>query len=157
MRTRRRRTMTARAARAIVGVVVLGAIVLATLALPHALSPAPFALAEETTPSVDSSATTLAPLPERMARVGDAQQLILATGAKIGARTGTLRFFDFVDGSWVETMSVPCRFGKRGLMDGAHRWAGNKTTPTGLWKMPGYIFGIHSIIFIYRMHSVGGF
>jgi L,D-peptidoglycan transpeptidase YkuD (ErfK/YbiS/YcfS/YnhG family) len=131
----------ARACRALLGVAVLGVLALAALALPQPLSPAHLALAEETSPSVDSSATTLAPLPERMARIGDAQQLVVATGAKLGSRTGTLQFFDYVDGAWVCTMSVPCRFGKRGLMDGTRRWAGNKTTPTGLWKMPTYVFG----------------
>lgn len=93
------------------------------------------------TPSVDSSATTEVPLPARLHGTGSAQQLIVATGAKLGAKTGRLEFWDLEKGAWVCTMSVPCRFGKRGLMDGTHRWAGNKTTPTGIWRMPDFVFG----------------
>ena len=40
-------------------------------------------------------------------------------------------------------MSVPCRLGKRGLMNGTKRKAGNKTTPTGIWAMQGFVFGTH--------------
>jgi L,D-peptidoglycan transpeptidase YkuD (ErfK/YbiS/YcfS/YnhG family) len=139
----RRGTIPARLWRALIGVAMLGILAVAALALPHPLSPARVALAEETTGSAESSATTLAPLPDRMANTLGARQLVIARGRKIGSTTGTLQFFDYVDGAWVCTMSVPCRFGKRGLMDGAHRWAGNKTTPTGIWKMPNYIFGTH--------------
>ena len=143
MRTHHR-TARSRVQRALLGTAVLGVLALAALALPRPLSPTRIALAEESSPSVESSATTPAPLPQRMAHIGAAKQLIVATGAKLGAKYGTLQFFDYVDGSWVCTMSVPCRFGKKGLMDGAHRWAGNKTTPTGIWTMPGYIFGTHA-------------
>jgi L,D-peptidoglycan transpeptidase YkuD (ErfK/YbiS/YcfS/YnhG family) len=120
------------------GVVLVALAMLGALA--HAAAPVT-AQAAETTPSVDSSATTSVTLPQQMAKVGDAKQLIVATGAKIGSKTGTLQFFDYVDGAWVCTMTVPARFGRRGLMDGGHRWAGNQTTPTGLWKMPSYVFG----------------
>ena len=133
-----------RTARVLLGVSALIAIAIVAAALPRPVSPARIALAEETSGSTDSSATTPAPLPLRMAHIGAAQQLIVATGAKIGAKYGTLQFFDLVGGSWVCTMSVPCGFGKHGLMDGAHRWAGNKTTPTGIWRMPGYLFGTHA-------------
>ena len=136
-------TLRSRARRALFGVAVLGMLGVAALGLPRALSPTRVAMAEEASGSVDSSATTPTLLPQRMAHIGAAKQLIVATGAKLGAKYGTLQFFDYVDGSWVCTMSVPCRFGKNGLMDGAHRWAGNKTTPTGIWTMPGYLFGTH--------------
>ena len=102
------------------------------------------AIAETTGGSAESSPTSTQPLPLKMKTVGDAQQVLIATGNKIGATSGTLQFFDYENGSWVCTLSVPARFGKRGLMDGARRWAGNKTTPTGLWKMPGFVFGNHA-------------
>lgn len=112
---------------------------------PHAEA---CAIAEDAGSSADSSATTTAPsptprppLPLRMARIGDARQLIVATGSRIGSKTGTLQFFDWEHGAWVCKMTVPARFGRRGLMDGAHRREGNKTTPTGLWKMPAFAFG----------------
>ena len=99
--------------------------------------------------STESSATTQSPLPLQMARVGSAEQLIVATGAKLGDTAGTLQFFDYQNGEWVCTMTVSARFGKHGLTDGAHRQAGNKTTPTGLWSMPNFVFG-------YRAHSLAG-
>lgn len=107
----------------------------------------PYAAAEDASGSADSSATTSAPpplpLPLQMARIGGARQLIVATAGKLGSTTGTLQFFDYEDGAWVCTLTARAKFGKRGLMDGAHRWAGNKTTPTGLWTMPNFIFGNH--------------
>jgi L,D-peptidoglycan transpeptidase YkuD (ErfK/YbiS/YcfS/YnhG family) len=138
-------------ARTVSAIAAASALVLAIAALaclPHAPMPSA-ALAAETSSSADSSATTAVPLPLQMARVGDAKQLIIATGAKIGDKTGTLRFFDYENGAWVCTLTVPCRFGKNGLMNGKKRWAGNKTTPTGLWKMPKYVFG-------YAKHAPAG-
>jgi L,D-peptidoglycan transpeptidase YkuD (ErfK/YbiS/YcfS/YnhG family) len=96
-----------------------------------------------TPPAEESSATTPVPLPLQMADIGDARQLLIATASKLGDTTGTLRVFDLVDGTWVETLTVSARFGKRGLMDGKKRVAGNKTTPTGMWAMPNYVFGTH--------------
>jgi L,D-peptidoglycan transpeptidase YkuD (ErfK/YbiS/YcfS/YnhG family) len=120
----------------------LAALVLAgSLAVTVRPAAASFALAEETSGSADSSATTDVPLPLQLKGTGSATQLIVAKGRKLGVTTGTLEFWDYENGAWVCTMSVPCRFGKRGLMDGAHRWAGNKTTPTGIWRMPNYVFG----------------
>lgn len=112
-------------------------------------SPVTYALADETSASAEtsgsaeSSATTGTPKiwGKPMAKVGDAQQVIVVTGSDLGAKYGTLRFFEYVEGAWVSRMKVSARFGKRGLMDGNRRWAGNKTTPTGLWKMPDYVFG----------------
>ena len=136
-------TIASRAARAMVATAVVCVALMAVAGLSH--QPAPtYAVAETASGSTDSSATSAAPLPLRMKAVGDAQQLLIATGNKLGDTTGTLQFFDYENGSWVCTMSVPARFGKHGLMDGAHRWAGNKTTPTGLWKMPDFVFGNHT-------------
>jgi L,D-peptidoglycan transpeptidase YkuD (ErfK/YbiS/YcfS/YnhG family) len=79
-----------------------------------------------------------------MAKVGSARQLIVVTVGKLGDTTGTLQFFDYANGTWVCTMTVKAKLGKHGVMDGAHRWAGNKTTPTGLWSMPNQLFGNHA-------------
>jgi L,D-peptidoglycan transpeptidase YkuD (ErfK/YbiS/YcfS/YnhG family) len=127
-------------ARALAAAAALLLALTAAGALSRPATPAS-ALAAETSASADSSATTNAPLPLRMARIGDAKQLIVATGAKLGAKDGTLQFFDYENGAWVCTLTVPCRFGRHGLMDGTKRRAGNQTTPTGLWKMPNYVFG----------------
>lgn len=129
-----------RTARVVATALALLAAALWLATLPAHPAPA-IAFAAETTPSADSSATTQVPLPLQMARIGDAKQLVIATCRKLGDTTGTLQFFDYENGAWACTLTVPCRFGRRGVMDGAHRWAGNKTTPTGLWKMPGYVFG----------------
>jgi L,D-peptidoglycan transpeptidase YkuD (ErfK/YbiS/YcfS/YnhG family) len=99
------------------------------------------AISADASSSTESSPTSSAVTPARMSYVGNARQLIVVTGAKLGSRNGTLRFFQLESGSWVCTMTVPARFGKRGLVDGARRRAGTKTTPTGLWKMPGFAFG----------------
>lgn len=80
-------------------------------------------------------------IPEKMYHRADARQLFVATGSKLGARYGTLRLFEYRSGDWVEVLSVPCRFGSRGLTDGATRTAGSRTTPTGIWVMPSYAFG----------------
>lgn len=104
------------------------------------------ALAEETSSSAESSATTPAPLPLplQMARIGNAKQMIIVTVRKLGDKNGTLQFFDYEDGAWVCTLTARAKLGKRGVMDGAHRWAGNKTTPTGMWSMPNLLFGNHA-------------
>jgi L,D-peptidoglycan transpeptidase YkuD (ErfK/YbiS/YcfS/YnhG family) len=118
--------------------------------LANPAAPVSSANAEEPSGSVDSSPTTGSPtptptpLPLRMKRTGNAKQLIVVTGKKLGAKNGTLQFFDYENGAWVCTLTATARFGKRGLMDGKRRRAGNKTTPTGLWKMPGFVFGTHT-------------
>ena len=104
-----------------------------------------FAPARALADSPDRVPTAMAqPLPLQMARTYGAQQMIIATGTKIGSTTGTLRVFNLVDDSWVETLTVPARFGKKGLIDGTKRKEGSKTTPTGLWRMPAYLFGTHA-------------
>jgi len=122
-------------------------------AVPHLTARA---TAQETPASAGSSAGTVTPtptpprpLPLQMAHIGSARQLIVATGAKIGSKNGTLQFFNYEHGAWVCKMTVSARFGKRGLMDGTRRREGNKTTPTGLWKMPNFVFG-------YRRHVPSG-
>ncbi len=83
-------------------------------------------------------------LPERMARRGGARQLVVVTGTRLGSRSGTLRLFEYKGGDWVAGMSVPARFGSNGLTDGLTRHAGTRTTPTGIWRMPAYVFGTHA-------------
>ena len=82
-------------------------------------------------------------LPEHMAYRGGSRQLVIATGAGLGARYGTLSLFDYRAGDWIRVMSTPARFGSNGLTDGRTRRAGTRTTPTGVWRMPHYIFGTH--------------
>ena len=82
-------------------------------------------------------------LPERMAYRGGSRQLVIATGAGLGARYGNLRVFDYRAGDWVRVLSTPAKFGSNGLTDGRTRHAGTRTTPTGVWRMPHYIFGTH--------------
>jgi L,D-peptidoglycan transpeptidase YkuD (ErfK/YbiS/YcfS/YnhG family) len=91
--------------------------------------------------SLPSSEST--PLPRLMADTSGARQLLIATAANLDDTTGTLQVFDLVGGEWVQRMSVPARFGTHGLMDGALRKAGNRTTPTGIWAMPDFMFGAH--------------
>lgn len=83
-------------------------------------------------------------LPERMANRSDARQLVVVTGSSLGARTGTLRLYDYSRGDWIEKLSAPARFGFRGLTDGLRRHAGSLTTPTGIWRLPGFVFGTHA-------------
>ena len=82
-------------------------------------------------------------LPERMAWRRASRQLVVVTGARLGSRDGVLRLFDYRDGDWVEALAVTTRLGKRGLVDGLLRHAGSLTTPTGIWRLPGYVFGTH--------------
>lgn len=83
-------------------------------------------------------------IPERMAFRRDARQLVVVSGAWLGARTGRLRVYDYRDGDWVKSFSAPVRLGRRGLTDGARRRAGTLTTPTGIWHLPGFAFGTHA-------------
>lgn len=82
-------------------------------------------------------------LPERMAWRRASRQLVVVTGARLGARNGTLRLFDYREGDWVQALAVTARLGRRGLVDGLRRHAGSLTTPTGIWRLPGYVFGTH--------------
>jgi L,D-peptidoglycan transpeptidase YkuD (ErfK/YbiS/YcfS/YnhG family) len=80
-------------------------------------------------------------LPERMASRRNATQLIIATGSRLGSRSGRLYLFEYRRGDWVRVASMGARFGKRGLTDGRTRRSGTLTTPTGIWRMPRYVFG----------------
>lgn len=82
-------------------------------------------------------------IPERMVSRLNARQLVVVTGRAPGSRDGTLRLFDYRDGDWVQKLAVRSRFGARGLIDGLVRRAGSRTTPTGIWHLPGFIFGTH--------------
>ena len=82
-------------------------------------------------------------IPERMARRGNARQLVVVTGGSLGARDGTVRLFDYSRGDWVEAFTMRTRMGSYGLVDGLLRRAGSRTTPTGIWRLPGYVFGTH--------------
>jgi L,D-peptidoglycan transpeptidase YkuD (ErfK/YbiS/YcfS/YnhG family) len=82
-------------------------------------------------------------LPELMTSRLAARQLVVVTGARLGSRDGVLRLFDYRDGDWVQTLAVRARLGKRGLIDGLRRHAGSLTTPTGIWRLPHYVFGTH--------------
>jgi L,D-peptidoglycan transpeptidase YkuD (ErfK/YbiS/YcfS/YnhG family) len=80
-------------------------------------------------------------LPERMSYRGDARQLIITTAANLRSRTGTVAVFEYRSGDWVQLLASPCRLGRNGLIDGRYRHRGTRTTPTGIWVMPGYVFG----------------
>jgi len=82
-------------------------------------------------------------LPELMASRGASRQLLVVTGARLGSRDGVLRLFDYRDGDWVEALAGSARLGRRGLFDGLRRHEGSLTTPTGIWRLPGYVFGTH--------------
>jgi L,D-peptidoglycan transpeptidase YkuD (ErfK/YbiS/YcfS/YnhG family) len=71
-------------------------------------------------------------------------QMIVATGAKVGSTTGTLRIFNLRSGKWVQVFSAPCRFGTNGLIDGTQRTEGSRTTPTGIWQAGEFVWGWHA-------------
>jgi L,D-peptidoglycan transpeptidase YkuD (ErfK/YbiS/YcfS/YnhG family) len=142
---RSRQLTEARTIRALAACFALAsALVLCAVATPHTRQA--FAAAASTSYAIattqESSAAT-APLPSQMATTAGAQQLLIATAPTLRSTVGTLQVFNFVAGAWVETMAVPARFGKRGLCDGKKRVAGNNTTPTGIWRMPNFVFGSH--------------
>ncbi len=86
----------------------------------------------------------VATVPERMVSRLNARQLIIVVGSALGSHNGSLRLFDYRDGDWVRTLAVRARFGSRGLIDGLVRRAGSRTTPTGIWRLPGFVFGTHA-------------
>ena len=83
-------------------------------------------------------------IPEAMAYRGNARQMIVVTGARLGSTHGTLRLFVYRDGDWVQRLSTPARFGTYGLVDGLKRRQGSRTTPTGIWRAAAYAFGTHA-------------
>jgi L,D-peptidoglycan transpeptidase YkuD (ErfK/YbiS/YcfS/YnhG family) len=80
-------------------------------------------------------------IPEKMTSRLNARQLIVITGSGLGSRTGKLRVYEYRAGDWVRTMDVATRWGENGLVNGLTRHAGTRTTPTGIWRLPGYAFG----------------
>ena len=82
-------------------------------------------------------------IPERMKSRLDARQLVVVTGSRLGIRAGRVRVFEYRSGDWVRTMDVSARWGENGLVNGLLRHAGTRTTPTGIWLMPGWAFGTH--------------
>ena len=83
-------------------------------------------------------------IPERMVSRLNARQLIVITGRRLGARTGMLRLYDYVDGDWILRMAAPVKLGTYGLTNGLRRRAGSRTTPTGIWRMSQFAFGFHA-------------
>ncbi|KUL20737.1 L,D-transpeptidase family protein [Streptomyces regalis] len=83
------------------------------------------------------------PLPARMADTGGGTQLITAVAPRTGSTSGTVTWWDRVDGTWVKAGSASARFGARGLVEGTSRKQGTNTTPTGLYGLP-YAFGIEA-------------
>ena len=82
-------------------------------------------------------------IPEKMTSRRNARQLIVITGSRLGSRTGKFRVYDYRSGDWIRTMDVSTRWGENGLVNGLTRHAGTRTTPTGIWRLPGYAFGTH--------------
>jgi L,D-peptidoglycan transpeptidase YkuD (ErfK/YbiS/YcfS/YnhG family) len=80
-------------------------------------------------------------IPEKMSSRLNARQLIVITGSGLGLRTGKLRVYEYRAGDWIRTMDVSTRWGENGLVNGLTRHAGTRTTPTGIWRLPGYAFG----------------
>jgi L,D-peptidoglycan transpeptidase YkuD (ErfK/YbiS/YcfS/YnhG family) len=91
-----------------------------------------------------STAGAVTALPDRMASTRNAQQLIVVTGPRLGARAGTVRLFERVNGDWVRRFHARARFGSKGLTDGLTRHEGSLTTPTGIWRMSAFAFGRHT-------------
>lgn len=93
------------------------------------------------------------PLPARMADTGGGTQLITAVAPRTASTSGTVTWWDRVDGQWVRAGSAPARFGAKGLVEGASRKQGTNTTPTGLYGLP-YAFGAeaapHGTAYRYR-------
>ncbi|WP_217214499.1 L,D-transpeptidase [Streptomyces sp. AC550_RSS872] len=83
------------------------------------------------------------PLPARMADTGGGTQLISAVAPGAGSTSGTVTWWDRVDGTWVKAGSASARFGAKGLVEGARRRQSTNTTPTGLYGLP-YAFGIEA-------------
>jgi len=100
-------------------------------------------------PSVATSTPTqkrrTATLPEKMRRIpSGSRQIVIVTGARIGANTATLKVFNEEGGKWVEVMRTNAYLGKNGLVDGKKRVSGHLQTPTGIWSIGSFVFGLHS-------------
>ena len=112
----------------------------------HVESPSRWSARVVVTPGADApiwDRDGVTTVPERMTSRLNARLLVVVTGRTLGSRDGRLRLFRYRDGDWVRTLSVPARFGEHGLTDGRTRRAGTRTTPTGIWRLPGFAFGMH--------------
>ncbi|MFG2138077.1 L,D-transpeptidase [Streptomyces sp. NPDC048650] len=76
------------------------------------------------------------PLPYRMADTGGGDQLITARAPAPDTTTGTVTWWQRLNGRWRESGSAPARFGSGGLTEGSTRVQGTSTTPTGLYDLP---------------------
>ena len=101
-------------------------------------------------PPVTAPAATPQPIepkttPEKMAHLpSSTRQIIVITGAKIGSSAGRLSLYNKEGDRWTEVMNVTANFGKNGLIDGAKRREGNPETPTGIWTIGSFLFGLHA-------------
>jgi L,D-peptidoglycan transpeptidase YkuD (ErfK/YbiS/YcfS/YnhG family) len=89
-------------------------------------------------------------MPDEMARLKpphegavEPEQIVIITGSRIGSNSGRLALYDKESGRWVKKMDVKAYFGKNGLVDGIKRQTGNLETPTGLWTIGEFLFGLH--------------
>ena len=98
-------------------------------------------------PAVVAAAASQSPsktTPEKMARIPKgSSQIIVITGKKLGSKSGRLALFEKQDGRWIEVMNVEANFGKNGLVDGKKRKQGHLQTPTGIWSVGSFVFGLH--------------
>lgn len=84
-------------------------------------------------------------LAERMRYRSDARQLVVVTARSLASHSGTMTVYEYRSGDWVELLHSPCRLGRNGLCEGSERRRGNDKTPTGIWMMPGFVFGQHAV------------
>jgi L,D-peptidoglycan transpeptidase YkuD (ErfK/YbiS/YcfS/YnhG family) len=84
-------------------------------------------------------------IPEKMhSLLPGSTQLIVITGAKLGSKSGTLRVLNKDGGHWRQVFATPANFGANGLTNGETRTSGHLNTPTGIWRLEGYVFGQHA-------------
>jgi len=84
-------------------------------------------------------------LPEKMAKLpAGTRQIVVITGERIGSKSGRLMLYEKDGSRWVEVMNVVANFGDNGLVDGEKRKQGNLQTPTGIWTIGSFVFGLHS-------------
>jgi L,D-peptidoglycan transpeptidase YkuD (ErfK/YbiS/YcfS/YnhG family) len=91
-----------------------------------------------------NAAPTEATVPEMMTALpAGTRQIIIITGDKIGSNSGHLALYNKAGTGWTEVMNVAANFGKNGLIDGEKRRQGNLQTPTGIWTIGSFLFGLH--------------
>ena len=99
------------------------------------------------TPAASAAASPAAPVVPPVLPLGMATtlpgsaQMIVATGAKLGATHGTLRIYNLEGVAWTQVLSAACRFGTNGLIEGSKRVMGDRATPTGIWWPGGWVWG----------------